>query len=145
MWRRQRAKKWAGSGLQPRPDRDVHGGRGGSRRDPGATVWWNVGLMRSWWQPSRLSPPSRLTRGCGLTANLGCRDAAPVEQVRNSIFTQELWSGFTHTHPPPTPPSNASIPLVSDNLSEFSWPELARDKLDPQDEVSQNYMSRMTS
>lgn len=124
---RKRGGECEGSGLQPWPDRDGHGGGGGSCS--GATrlmkCWTNEVLAVvavSGNHPVCPRPP-RLTRGCGLTANLGCRDAAPVEQLRKSVFTQELLSGCTRPDQTP-PPSNASTSLVSENLSELFWSEL---------------------
>lgn len=66
-------------------------------------VWWNVELMRSWrFTPSTAAsthsfhPPTRalpIPTWQRFDRQSGCSAAAPVEQVRNPIFTQGFLSG----------------------------------------------------
>lgn len=143
------------NGLQPRPGRAAHGSHGGGGSYPSATIWWNVGLMRSW-----RSPPSAATIP-SVPALPSHKWLLPDSQSGLPRCGTSGAGQKFHFHPgalkwlgPPSYPLNAS---TSFSLWKFKWALLARIgffdglahsgfyELDAQDEVLQNYMTRLMS
>lgn len=155
VWRIEREKQ-TGSRLQPWGDRDVHGGDGGNgRSSPGATVWWNVGLMRSWRSaPSAAPIPSvpalpSPTWLCPDSQSRLARGSTSGAAQKSHFHPGAL--KWLHTSPPPPTPlplqflwecKCASLARIG-FLRDLARSGYHRDELDAQDEVWQNHMTHL--